>query len=282
MIFRIVVPNLNYGSFIETTLNSIAQQSLKGITLRVIIVDGGSTDDSLSIIQHYVDKYSWELYLKPELSQAASIEFGFNLPSECDEIYSWLNSDDLYLRRDVLEHVSHIFKNSINIDTCSLGGYYIDQNGSYLRPIDYAYHPGIRGDVFARNGGFVQPSTFFKSSAFRQSKFNSKNKYIFDADLFYKLKNIGNFYVDQSVYMSGYRLHDSNLSLRIPSARILELSVFFDKTLNKKIASYYLLWVYYIFRQLDRLGRPGQKVKQALRIINNLLSYVTVYKVPSI
>jgi len=88
----IVTSNYNYGHFIEETIRSVLLQGYPN--LEYIIVDGGSTDNSVEIIKKYEP---WLTYWVSEKDngQASAINKGFSNAS--GEIYSWINSDDLLL-----------------------------------------------------------------------------------------------------------------------------------------------------------------------------------------
>lgn len=88
----VVVPSLNQARFLDDCLKSLEQQDYPN--LEVLLIDGGSEDDSLRIIRR------WEPYLaywvsEPDRGQADAINKG--LTRARGDIVSWLNSDDLLL-----------------------------------------------------------------------------------------------------------------------------------------------------------------------------------------
>jgi glycosyltransferase involved in cell wall biosynthesis len=87
----IVTPTLNQGQFIEETIRSVLLQGYPD--LEYIIIDGGSTDNSVDIIKKYE---SWLTYWisEPDHGQSHAINKGFKRAS--GEIMAWLNSDDIY------------------------------------------------------------------------------------------------------------------------------------------------------------------------------------------
>jgi glycosyltransferase involved in cell wall biosynthesis len=88
----IVVPTLNQGAFIEETLASIAGQQWPN--LEVIVIDGGSRDDTHAIVEKYRHVVT-HFVSEPDNGQAHAINKGMRLAT--GDILAWLNSDDYYL-----------------------------------------------------------------------------------------------------------------------------------------------------------------------------------------
>jgi glycosyltransferase involved in cell wall biosynthesis len=280
--FLIVVPNLNYGKFLHKCLLSLESQT---IDIDVVIIDGGSTDDSIDIAKKFCENNTnWMLISRPNLSQAASIKFVFdNFVTNSHDVLGWLNSDDFLLKTRSLEKVVEIFETISDCEVVTLGGVYVDENGVHLKNINYTYHPWLQGDMFRRGGAFIQPSTFWSAKMEGSKNININLRYTFDAELFLKFRNEKcQFYIDQNEFIAAYRLHGQNLSLNIPSRRILELSSLYRSQLERPYASLYLKLVYNFFLVFDKLGVVGRYIKKIFRIFNNLASYLTVYLIPSI
>jgi glycosyltransferase involved in cell wall biosynthesis len=87
----VVVPSYNQEKFLDKALSSIFQQE---VSIEVFVMDGGSTDDSVSIIKKFGKNISgWRSYLDD--GQAAAINEGVKLGSA--PYIFWLNSDDWLL-----------------------------------------------------------------------------------------------------------------------------------------------------------------------------------------
>ena len=88
----IIIPNYNYGNFIEETICSVINQKYKNF--EIIIIDGGSTDNSLEIIKKYEDKITYWISEK-DAGQADAINKGLQVST--GDYVAYLNSDDTYL-----------------------------------------------------------------------------------------------------------------------------------------------------------------------------------------
>jgi len=86
----IVTPSYNQGQFIEETIRSVLLQGYPN--LEYIIMDGGSTDNSIEIIKKYVP---WLTYWvsKPDLGQSQAINHGLEIGTGL--FATWINSDDM-------------------------------------------------------------------------------------------------------------------------------------------------------------------------------------------
>ncbi|TLN23509.1 glycosyltransferase [bacterium] len=87
----IVIPSFNQARFLEETLRTVFFQDYTN--LEVLVVDGGSTDGSVEIIQRYAERLAWWVS-EPDKGQADAINKG--LAQAKGEFVTWINSDDLY------------------------------------------------------------------------------------------------------------------------------------------------------------------------------------------
>jgi glycosyltransferase involved in cell wall biosynthesis len=88
----IVTPNYNYGQFIEATIRSVLLQGYPN--LEYIVIDGGSTDNSVEVIKKYKHWLSCWVSEKDK-GQAHAVNKGFSRAT--GNIFNWVNSDDLLL-----------------------------------------------------------------------------------------------------------------------------------------------------------------------------------------
>lgn len=109
-LISIVVPNYNGGATIKATLESLIAQNYP--QLEIIVIDGGSTDNSVEIIKQFEPYISWWVSEK-DSGQSSAINKGF---ARCNgEIVNWLCSDDI-LAPNALHIVGKTFADSPEID----------------------------------------------------------------------------------------------------------------------------------------------------------------------
>ncbi|MFC1961618.1 glycosyltransferase family 2 protein [Chloroflexota bacterium] len=89
----IVTPSYNSAQFIEETILSIKNQTYPHI--EHIIMDGGSTDNTLDVIRKYEGTYNLRWVSQPDEGQSDAINKGWRQASGA--VLCWLNSDDVYL-----------------------------------------------------------------------------------------------------------------------------------------------------------------------------------------
>lgn len=89
----IITPTYNSEKYLEKCILSILQQGC--CEYEHIIVDGGSTDGTLSIIRKYEKLYPMKWISEKDNGMYDAIAKGFKLAS--GDIFCWLNSDDMYM-----------------------------------------------------------------------------------------------------------------------------------------------------------------------------------------
>lgn len=99
----IVVPCLNMELYIEQTIKSIINQEYPNLEL--IIMDGGSSDSTLKILDKY-NSFTTILISEKDGGQYKAVQKGMSLAT--GEILAWINADDIYYPW-TLQFVSKVF-----------------------------------------------------------------------------------------------------------------------------------------------------------------------------
>jgi glycosyltransferase involved in cell wall biosynthesis len=100
----VVIPSYNQGRYIEETLCSVLDQAYRNLEL--IVIDGGSTDDSVDVIGRYAKHINYWIS-EPDGGRTLGLIKGFHRAT--GTIACWLNAHDLHepnTLRDVAEFFS--------------------------------------------------------------------------------------------------------------------------------------------------------------------------------
>lgn len=103
----IITPSFNQGQFLEQTLRSVLDQNYP--QLEYIVIDGGSTDESVNIIKRYEPRLTYWVS-EPDRGQAHAINKGLEKAS--GEVVAFINSDDVYLPGAFMAVVEYFRKNT--------------------------------------------------------------------------------------------------------------------------------------------------------------------------
>ena len=105
----VVIPVFNKASWIEETLMSVADQTYKD--WEAIIVDDGSTDDSLKIIRNFIKQTpgEWKVISQENRGQCEARNAGINASS--GEFIALLDGDDCWAENKLEIQVAMLVKN---------------------------------------------------------------------------------------------------------------------------------------------------------------------------
>lgn len=166
----IVTPSFNQGNFIEETILSVLNQSYKNY--EHIIVDGGSTDNSLDIFKNY-SHLNW--ISERDKGQSDALNKGFLKAS--GEWILWLNSDDI-LEPDALIKFVNVLNN--NPESNVIHGYvkFFDDKSKKVFKRQYFTD-------FKKNRTFFRVLTHPSSGTFYRTNFLQQN--LLDLDFHYMM-----------------------------------------------------------------------------------------------
>lgn len=220
----IITPSYNQGQFLEQTILSVLGQEYAH--LEYIIMDGGSTDASVSIIKKYESRLAYWSSGK-DGGQAAAVNAGFDKAT--GDILMWLNSDDMllpgvldFVAKQYQEHGDAIyFGNCIHFHEINQDA--LDTRGSDvvtahkkkdLKAIDY----------------IIQPSSFWTKKVWEQNGvLDSALHFGFDWEWFLRAQKNGVAFHSFSRPLSLYRIHEDHKSGASGDKRQKELLLIYER-----------------------------------------------------
>ena len=222
----IVTPTYNQGSYIEQCIQSILDQGYPN--LDYIIIDGGSTDNTVDIIKKYQDQLSYWVSEKDEGLYDA-LNKGFKKAT--GEIFGWLNSDDI-LHRKSLFTVADIFNSQAEVQWVQGLPTVIDQKGRivlHLKPKFNKY------DFFLKeyhDGTFIQQeSTFWKRELWEKtgSYISTNYKYAGDFELWMRFYKIERLYTTPAMIGAFRYRGEEQISVKYFSEYLKECDLIVDE-----------------------------------------------------
>jgi glycosyltransferase involved in cell wall biosynthesis len=195
----IVVPSFNQGRYLEACIKSILDQDYPD--LQIIVMDGGSSDDSRQIIERYQQHFShWQS--EPDGGQGNAINLG--LARATGELLTWLNSDDLLLpgalrtagERWQASHAEVLYGNQIDID-------------AHGRVVDRYYHPRFVARLAWWTVPYIpQQGTLFTRALWQKvNGIDSELHCMLDHDLWYRFMLAGARFEHVGIAVGAFRRH---------------------------------------------------------------------------
>ncbi|MCX8522323.1 glycosyltransferase [Chryseobacterium formosus] len=200
----IITPNFNGGDYLEETIKSIIDQDYPN--LEYIIIDGGSTDNSIDIIKKYENHLAYWVS-EPDNGLYHAIQKG--LEKSSGEIMAWLNSDDIYHKK-ALFTVAEIFTNCKPVKWLQGLPTTIDEKGRTIATEKFKSWSKL--DYYLGKFEWIQQeSTFWHRDLWLQadSKINSNLKLAGDLDLWLRFFRYEKLYVT-SALIGGFRQRSKN------------------------------------------------------------------------
>ncbi len=200
----IVTPSLNQGQFIERTLMSVANQNWPGI--EHVVFDGGSTDNTIDILQKFSLPIKW--VSEKDKGQSDAINKGIRTTE--GDIIGWLNSDDIYYP-DTIARIVTFFTEHPEIDLVYGQADHIDVND---RPFESYPTEPWNSERFNEVCFICQPAVFFRRQVVEQHGLLDESlHYCMDYEYWHRLAGAGVRFAYLEEKLAGSRLYADNKTL---------------------------------------------------------------------
>jgi GT2 family glycosyltransferase len=173
---------LNQARWLSDNLHSVAVQTYPDI--EHIVMDGGSTDGSIELLQAAGDNVVWRS--EPDAGQADALNQAFALST--GEIIGWINSDDAYFDERVVEDVVAYFDRHPEVDVAY--GHAL-QTAADGHAIQVLWAPSFDADLLKALDFIPQPAAFIRRSALAEPMLDVDFHFGMDYELWLRLHNEG-------------------------------------------------------------------------------------------
>lgn len=202
----IVIANYNYGKMLAATVESVIRQDCDDYEL--IVVDGGSTDNSVDVIKQYEKYIAWWVS-EPDSGQSNAFNKGFSHAR--GKFFTWLNADDI-LMPGTIKAVKRTLTSHPNADYAT---------GNVVRFLDCdktiieaAWGPHFLPSWLQGKGRtivYFGPTTFWSREAYEKvGPIDETLHYAMDIDYWIRLNNMGCRQVRVNHYCWGFRMHEAS------------------------------------------------------------------------
>ena len=201
----IVVPSYNQASFLEEALRSVLDQEYEPIEL--IVVDGGSTDDSLDIVRRHAPRIQWWTSER-DAGQADALNKGFARAT--GDFLGWLSSDDVLFPGAVARVVAELERDPELLLVYG-SALFVDEAGHEIFPLE-ARPFDVETMVRRCANHVVQPGSLFRRRAWELAgPLDTDAHYLFDFEFALRVARHGRV---RSIpdRLAAYRVHPGSKS----------------------------------------------------------------------
>jgi glycosyltransferase involved in cell wall biosynthesis len=207
---------LNAEAFIAKTLESVLAQEYEDI--EHIVVDGGSTDATISIISA-ASESNPKLYWASGPDAGLSDAMNKGVERSTGDIIAFLHADDFYFDSKVLATVAARFEADTQAGWLTGGMCHVNGDGKMLKyfpPRRCTYQKLLRGNILFHPSTFVKRQSFINAGGFDQSL-----SYAMDYDLWLRLGKLSQPIVIEQP-LANFRVHAGSLSVHNVNSAFLE------------------------------------------------------------
>lgn len=246
----IITAAFNSKTTIEDTIVSVLKQRHKEI--EYIVIDGGSTDGTLQIINKYRNKIS-KVVSEPDNGIYDAINKGIRLAT--GDVVGLLHSDDLYVDEQVIGNIVDEFRSGVDSVYADL--VYVERD-NLEKVVRYYDSSAFKASKFAYGWMPAHPTCFFRKSVYDKYGLY-RDDYLIAAD--YEL--LVRFYAKSGVSHSHFKkvivkMRNGGLSTRsFKSNIILNREIVRACRENGIQTNIFKVYLKYIVKFFQLFKRPG-------------------------
>lgn len=205
-LLSIVIANYNYGRFLGDAIRSVADQD--GFEeCELIVVDGGSSDNSVEIIKRYADKIAWWV---SERDKGQSNAFNKGFAKAKGKYLTWLNADDL-MPSGCIRKILNEMKRHPECQWFTGNCYRFTNDG---RVVEIWWGPHWYPVWLQRKNSplvIFGPSTFFSRKIYDEfGPIDEQLHYVMDNDLWFKFMAKGVVQRRINCFCFAFRMHEGS------------------------------------------------------------------------
>ena len=251
----IITPSYNQGAFLETTIRSVLDQNYPG--LEYIIIDGGSTDNSVDVIRKYADRLKCWVSEKDK-GQSEAINKGFRIAT--GKYINWLCSDDILSAGALIKMVSFLEANT-GID-CVFGNVMIINGKGELIEVRREIPYDHLVTVYSMNHSLQPAALYRKGMLDRAGLLDEELQYSMDHDLFLRMEAAGCRFGYLNEILAGYRYHSQSKGTLSPTKTLNRIRLGLTRRYGIKMRNRIVEFLVYL--ALDGVMRIRRKWRKLL------------------
>ncbi|MDA3862086.1 MAG: glycosyltransferase family 2 protein [Melioribacteraceae bacterium] len=180
----IILPTYNRENYLKRSVDSVLNQTYKNWEL--IIVDDGSTDDTLSLVKSYLNKFSNIRYFFHE-NRGAAYSMNIGMENGKGDYFTFLGSDDEYLANHLKLRIEYLAAH-LNLDLLHSPAKII---GDEFVKDKYDLTKKIHLDECTLGGTlFGKAEVFKKLNGFKEVNYSPESEFIERAEKTYKIEKL--------------------------------------------------------------------------------------------
>jgi glycosyltransferase involved in cell wall biosynthesis len=208
----VLIPSYNHGRYLQTALEDVFAQTYSDF--EIVVVDDGSTDDSVAILQSYGDR----LRVFVQRNRGTYATLNRLIAESTGEYLAILNSDDRWASEKLSKQVVLLGSNP-QVGLVHTGGHFIDAEGQIQpgNPLGFEWPTTPTGNIIealVRCNKIIASSVLIRRECFeRLGCFNERLFGSGDWEMWFRVAlEYDIAFIDEP--LTSYRVHGENASLK--------------------------------------------------------------------